>query len=226
MPALYSTDRPTGATYINGVLMPAPDEPNEPRTDGRLQMSGPGVLFQRLRETQARLFEEAGLNIARITRPGEAQRGEMPNAHASEFSLVKKEAQERLYQVYNGPVGEEVDRDIATACYHASCAIDNVAQADGPVDLALNESNVHGLLTWALDKAGVKQEDRQALIKKMGEMGIGSPVTVGPAGSIRSGARQFEGDITRHIDPDHSMRSDGAALSRGYEPRERSGRGR
>ena len=90
-------------------------------------------------------------------------------------------------------------------------------KTDGPTDLVLSESNVRGMLTWALGKAGLEQEDRQSLIRTMEEMGIGNLMTVGPAESTRSGARQFEESLG------HSTNGDGVALSRGYEPRERSG---
>jgi hypothetical protein len=154
--------------------------------------TGAGIMRQ---EAQARFFEEVSPNIAR---PREAQRVEMPNERpSSEFSLVQQEANARLYQVYNGPVGEEVPQHIADACFAASDKIDHAAETDGPMDLALNESNVRVMLTWALDVVGVKQEERQALIKKMEEMAIGSPVTVDPAGSTRSGIRQSEEDVTR-----------------------------
>lgn len=153
----------------------------------------------------------------------------LPSPHGAsrivrpEFSLVEEEVQNRLYQVYNGPVGEEISRlqgeekfrDIGRAAYAASLAI-HESNADGPVDLALNESNVRGMLTWALDEAGLKQEDRQALIKTMEDMGVGSPVTAGPVGSVRSGEGQFEEGLGHS-----TTRGDGVALSRGYEPRER-----
>lgn len=140
--------------------MPTFDEPNEPGTDG----------------AEIRRVVRLG-----IGRPLEVQVAEMPNAgRSSELSLVREEAQNRLYQVYNGPVGEVVSRDIANKSCNASRVIET-STADGPIDLKLNEPNIRGMLTWALAEAGLKREDRQTLINKMEEMGIGSPVTVGPA---------------------------------------------
>jgi hypothetical protein len=144
---------------------------------------------------EVRFSEEVIPNIARRR---EAQRAEMPNERPpSELRSVQQEARNRLYQVYNGPVGEKVSREIAFACLSASDKIDHAAGTDGPSDLALNEINVRGMLTWALDEVGVEREERQALIKKMEEMGIGSPVPVDPAESIRSEARRSEEDVTR-----------------------------
>src|SRR5438034_6963 len=85
------------------------------------------------------------VQVLDIGRPQEAQGAEMPNARrSSEFSLVQEEAKNRLRQVYSSPV-LEVTEEIAERCVGATMAIDHAAKADGPMDLALNESNVRGM---------------------------------------------------------------------------------
>ena len=56
-------------------------------------------------------FGTDAVEIRRVQRlrPLESHGAEMPNARpSSEFNSVLEEAQNRLYQVYNGPVGEVV----------------------------------------------------------------------------------------------------------------------
>lgn len=161
----------------------------------------------------------------RLDRLQEGQSFELPTVRrSSEFSSVQIEAQNRLYQVYDGDVGGEVSRllgeekflHISSAARDASRAI-HESTADGPIDLALNESNVRGMLTWALDEAGLEREDRQQLIKIMEDMGVGRSATVGRVSGIRSGEGQFE-EGRGHS----TTRREGATLNGGYEPRERS----
>lgn len=118
-------------------------------------------------------------SFVRVTDPQEVQRHET-------MASIRDEARSRIDKILNDPVIMESMGDNVGNLRDSSELLQHPDHYEGSEELELNETNVRGMMRWALKTNHVKSNDREALFQKMEERGIANPEPIDAAKQARS----------------------------------------